>query len=70
MVMGHLHRAVHYAEEHADGTRTEFVLLGDWISLLTHARLEDGRFRLYRRTESGDEEVIPPQPFPPPPPPK
>ena len=70
MVMGHLHRAVHYAEEHADGTRTEFVLLGDWISLLTHARLEDGRFRLYRRTESGDEEVIPAQPFPPPPPPK
>lgn len=43
VVMGHVHEAAHYA-----GDGRDFVLLGDWLDNMTHARLEGGRFALYQ----------------------
>ncbi len=58
LVMGHIHEPAHLR-----GQGRDFVLLGDWMDQMTHARLERGQFTLYRLGESGHEPVAA-EPYP------
>lgn len=51
VVMGHFHRPIH----RVDG-RNEFLVLGEWVTRRTYARLEDGAFSLL---EFGSEKEGP-----------
>lgn len=59
MVMGHVHEPAHLCGEGRD-----FVLLGDWMDSMTHARLERGRFTLYR-LDGASHRPVAAEPFPP-----
>lgn len=58
MVMGHVHEPAHFR-----GDGRDFVLLGDWMDQMTHARLEGGRFTLYR-LEGTVHQPLAAEPFP------
>jgi UDP-2,3-diacylglucosamine pyrophosphatase LpxH len=59
MVMGHVHEPYHVRTESRD-----FLIIGDWIDNLTHVRLEDGQFGLYRLVE-GSYRKEAAEPWPP-----
>lgn len=58
MVMGHVHDPVHFGSNGLD-----YLLIGDWLRNLSHVRMEDGVFTLYRKVD-GKHEQIPSRPFP------
>jgi UDP-2,3-diacylglucosamine hydrolase len=58
MVMGHVHEPAHIR-----GNGRDFVLLGDWMDQMTHARMEGGRFTLYQLDGTG-HRPLPSEPFP------
>jgi UDP-2,3-diacylglucosamine hydrolase len=59
MVMGHVHEPAHMSANGRD-----FVLLGDWMDNMTHARLERGRFTLYQ-LDGTTHRPLATEPFPP-----
>jgi UDP-2,3-diacylglucosamine hydrolase len=58
MVMGHVHEPAHLC-----GDGRDFVLLGDWMDQMTHARLEGGRFTLYQ-LDGATHRPVAAEPFP------
>jgi UDP-2,3-diacylglucosamine hydrolase len=58
MVLGHVHEPIHVS-----GDGRDFVLLGDWMDQMTHARLERGRFTLYR-LDGATHRPLAAEPFP------
>jgi UDP-2,3-diacylglucosamine hydrolase len=57
MIMGHVHEPAHF-----QGDGRDFLLLGDWMDNMTHARLEQGRFTLYR-LDGTQHVALEPEPF-------